>query len=188
MILIKALKLLKRKDITKLDFIKKQKKSLLNIVKSDNNSKFTRIRIKNNPSSLKQFQNNQIFKQNLINYIIKFNVTLTNTFINVTDIKGNSKLSLSAGKLNLTKKQKIVQPNVLIQMLKTLFLKAKFLQNKTVGLQFHNTKTYHELLIINNIKNKIFIKSLRSYNLYPHNGCRPKKIKRFKRRTKRLQR
>ena len=128
----------------------------------------------------------KLTRQNLINYIIKINLTPTNTFLNVTDVKGNLKLALSAGNLNIKNKQKTKQPNTLIQMLKILFLKSKFLTNKTITLQFKNIKPYHESIIINLLKEKIFIKSLKSYNLYPHNGCRPKKLKRFKKRTKRV--
>lgn len=186
MILIKTLKLLKSKRTSKLNFLINQRDNLL--FKSKTNNKTTLFKINNSNWTIKQLKTKKNLKQNLISFLIKFNLTLTNTFINVTDIKGNLILSLSAGRVELQKRQKTSQPNALIQILKHLFLKAKFLQNKTVGLQFKNLKSYHELIIINILKNKIFIKSLRSYNLYPHNGCRPKKIKRFKYRTKRLSR
>ena len=39
-------------------------------------------------------------------------------------------------------------------------------------------------LFINSLKNKVFIKAIRSYNLVAHNVCRLKKLSRFKRRTK----
>ena len=173
MIFIKSLKIKNLNNTERLLFYKKQIKQL--------NKKYSN-KIKNkNTISKKSF-----FKHNLLNYIIKITLTKTNIFLNITDIKGNLKVFLSSGSLNLKGRQKTTQPNSIILLLKKLFLNAKFLKNKTIGLQFKNIKPYHELMILNILKNKIFIKYLRSYNCYPHNGCRPKKIKRFKRRTKRL--
>jgi ribosomal protein S11 len=125
-------------------------------------------------------------KESLISYIININLSPTNTIISVTDIKGNPKIALSAGLINLTKRQKKTQPMALINIFKVLLLKAHFLKNNPVALHFKNTKSYYESLIIKVLKDKLYIKSIQSYNLSPHNGCRPKKIKRIKRRTKRM--
>ena len=124
--------------------------------------------------------------QNSISYIINIVLSQTNTIVNITDIYGNVKISFSAGIINLTKSQKKAQPMALINIFKTLLLKAKFLNNKAVALHFKNTKPHHESLILKLLKTKLFIKSVQNSNLMPHNGCRPKKIKRIKRRTKRL--
>ena len=99
---------------------------------------------------------------------------------------GNVKLSFSAGSINLKKRQKKLQPLALVSLFKTLMLKTKFLKGKGIGLHLKNTKTYYELLILKLIKQNFFLNFVRSYNNSPHNGCRPKKLKRFKRRTKRL--
>jgi small subunit ribosomal protein S11 len=125
-------------------------------------------------------------KENVISYIININLSPTNTIISVTDIKGNPKISLSAGLINLTKRQKKTQPMALINIFKILLLKARFLKDNPIALHFKNTKPYYESLIIRVLKDKLYIKSIQSYNLSPHNGCRPKKIKRIKRRTKRM--
>jgi ribosomal protein S11 len=185
MTLIRALKLIKKNRVSKLTFIMKQAKVLVY-------AKVLKAPFLNQKKIYKDyyykpdFPKENTLKQNLNNYIIKINATKTNTFLNITDSKGNLKLSFSAGKLGLKKRQKIAQPNALIQLLKKVFLRAKFLENKTIGLQFRSIKPSHELLVLNMLKNIVFITSIRSYNLYPHNGCRPKKLKRFKRRTKRL--
>lgn len=126
------------------------------------------------------------FKQNMISYIINIILTPTNTVVNITDINGNVIISVSAGLIKLTKFQKKSQPTALLNIFKILLSKSKFLKNKAVALHFKNVKRFHELFFITALKNKIFIKSFQSYNLIPHNGCRPKKIKRIKRRTKRL--
>ena len=129
---------------------------------------------------------NKSTKKNLISYIINVNLSLTNTLVNVTDIDGNPKIALSAGLVNLTKTQKRTQPMALINIFKALLISARFLLNKPVALHFKNTKAFYESLIIKALKDKLFIKSIQSYNLSPHNGCRPKKLKRIKRRTKRM--
>ena len=95
-------------------------------------------------------------------------------------------ISISAGSLNLTKFQKKTQPMALLSIFKVLLLKAKFLKNRPIALHFKNVKRFHESFFINILKTKLFIQSFQSYNLVPHNGCRPKKIKKIKIRTKRL--
>ena len=123
--------------------------------------------------------------QNPINYILNIKVSKTNTLINLSNIKGDPLLSFSGGSINLKKKQKKLQPLALVNLLKSLILKAGFINNKTIALHFQNIKPYYESLIVNLLKKVVFIKLMKSSNLQPHNGCRPKKIKRFKKRTKR---
>ena len=134
----------------------------------------------------KLFNKKQLNSKPLINYIININLSLTNTLICVTDTKGRILLSFSSGLVNLTKRQKKSQPLALITIFKVLITKAKFLKNKPVALHFKNTKSFYESIIIKTLKDKLFIKTVQSYNLTPHNGCRPKKLKRIKRRTKRM--
>jgi ribosomal protein S11 len=121
----------------------------------------------------------------LINYVIHVNLSLTNTYVSVTDVKGRLLISLSAGAVGLKKRQKRTQPLAVVSVFKELFLKTKNLDKKKVSIHFHNVKFYYESLVIKLLKPRVFIKTVRSYNLHPHNGCRPKKLKRFKQRTKR---
>lgn len=122
----------------------------------------------------------------LINYIINVTLSQTNTIVNVTDVAGNPKISISAGLVNLTKRQKKKQPMALVNIFKVLLLKVGFLRNTPVAIHFKNTKAFYQSFLIKALKDKLFIKSIQSYNLSPHNGCRPKKLKRIKRRTKRM--
>ena len=183
MTLTKTLKLIKKNRVSKLTFTIEQARALIYI-------KMVKTFSQNQNEMCKDYcyefstAKKSILKQNLISCIIKVNMTKTNTFLNVTNSKGDLKLSLSLGKLKLKKRQRATQPNTLVQLFKKMFLKARFLEGKTVGLQFQNVRPFNELFVIKTLKNKVFIKSLRSYNLYPHNGCRPKKLRRFKRRTK----
>ena len=168
---------------------------ILNQLKSDKSiSKVLKNKITNNlyskfilTKSKNSFNSkNKLIKENLISYVINVNLSPTNTLVNVTDINGNPKIAFSAGLVNLTKSQKKAQPMALINIFKALLLNAMFLTNKPVALHFKNTKSFYESLIIKALKDKLFIKSVQSYNLSPHNGCRPKKLKRVKRRTKRM--
>ena len=122
----------------------------------------------------------------IIDYIININLSLTNTLVCVTNTDGKVLLSFSSGLVNLTKRQKKTQPMALINIFKVLLIKAGFLKNKPVALHFKNTKSFYESTVIKILKDKLFIKTIQSYNLVPHNGCRPKKLKRIKRRTKRM--
>lgn len=158
---------------------------LLNKFKSSTKKKMLK-KVSSNSTFFESNLNQVKIKRNIISYIINIILTPTNTIVNVTDIHGRVIVSISAGLIKLTKFQKRSQPTALLSIFKVLLSKSKFLQNKTVALHFKNVKRFHELFFITALKNKIFIKSFQSYNLLPHNGCRPKKIKRIKRRTKRL--
>ena len=128
----------------------------------------------------------QVLNKNLVNYIVNVNLSPTNTLINVTDVVGNPRVSLSAGFADLTKKQKKKQPVALINIFRILLSKARFLKNKPIALHFKNAKKFHVFFLLRALKNKLFIKSVRILDFLPHNGCRPKKIRRVKWRTKRL--
>jgi ribosomal protein S11 len=113
--------------------------------------------------------------QKLISYIININLSLTNTLINVNDIKGNPKFFYSAGMFNLQKTQKVRQPKAIIIILKALLEKIKIFRTKPVALHFNNLFFNHQSYIYKKLKQKIFIKLVTSYNYHPHNGCRLKK-------------
>jgi len=118
--------------------------------------------------------------QKLISYIININLSLTNTLINVNDIKGNPKFFYSAGMFNLQKTQKVRQPKAIIIILKALLEKIKIFRTKPVALHFNNLFFNHQSYIYKKLKQKIFIKLVTSYNYHPHNGCRLKKKKELK--------
>ena len=122
--------------------------------------------------------------QKLISYVINVNLSLTNTLINVNDIKGNPKFFYSAGMFNLQKTQKVRQPKAIITILKSLLVKIKVFRTKPVALHFNNLFFNHQSYIYKKLKRKIFIKLVTSYNYHPHNGCRLKKKKRIKIRTR----
>ncbi len=124
--------------------------------------------------------------QKPINYIINVKLSLTNTSINVNDIKGNPKIYYSAGMLDLKSKQKIKQPTALITIFKSILSKANFFKKKSLALHCNNTLSTHESFITKRLKQKVFIKTIKSYKYRPHNGCRLRKKKRIKIRTKKF--
>lgn len=185
------LNILKKKKIVKNLLVAKEYKSRLlsfnNKLKGlKTNKNFDIIHTQNSISD-KIYKNilSRKTSNDYINYIINVNLTPTNTIINVTDIKGNVMFSISSGSINLTSRQKKQQPLALVNLFKVLIVKAKFLKNKPIALHFKNTKSFYETLIINLLQNKYYIVSVQSCNLSPHNGCRPKKLRRTKIRTKR---
>ncbi len=123
-------------------------------------------------------------KQKLINYIVNIVLSSTNTLINVNNIKGNPKFFYSAGMLNLKKKQKIKQPKAIITILRALLSKLKIYKTTPVSLHFNNLFSTQQSYVFKLLKHKLFIKSIISYKYYPHNGCRLKKKKRIKLRTR----
>lgn len=189
MILSKTLRLLNNKSVNKEKSLYKIHDLILQLksLKKRKTAKMLEeLASENNSVKLQKHKN--VKKNNFIehiNYTIHIKLSLTNTFVSVTDIKGNVLISLSAGSVKLKKRQKRTQPLALVSVFKELFLKTQYLNNKIVAIHFHNVKPYHESLVIKLLKSKVFLKTVRSYNLHPHNGCRPKKLKRFKQRTRR---
>ena len=124
-------------------------------------------------------------QHNLVSYVLKINLTKTNTLVTITDVFGSKIASFSSGVVGLTKRQKKQQPVALIKIFKFLLLKHPNLKNKVISLQFVNTKFDRVSKLLKKLKSILFINSIKSYSFHPHNGCRPKKLKRFKQRTKR---
>ncbi len=120
----------------------------------------------------------------LISYVININSSPTNTIINVNTIKGNPKFFYSAGMFKLQKTQKTRQPKAIITILRALLLKSKFFKAKPTALHFNNLFFNHQSYIFKKLKRKVFAKLITSYLYKPHNGCRLRKKRRIKVRTK----
>lgn len=85
---------------------------------------------------------------------------------------------------NLQKKQKIKQPKAIIIILRALLLKSKIFKTKPVAVHFNNLFFNYQSYIFKKLKKKIFAKIMISYIFTSHNGCRLKKKKRVKIRTR----
>jgi len=122
--------------------------------------------------------------QKLISYVININIFTTNTLINVNSIKGDPKIFYSAGMFKLQKKQKTRQPKAIFTILRALLLKSKIFKTKPVAVHFNNLFFNYQSYILKKLKQKIFAKLIISYIYRPHNGCRLRKKKRIKIRTR----
>ena len=162
----------------------------LNKVQSakQNNKELLRLLKKKIIRTNTQFKNGlQLFQnENVIRYVINIRFSPSNTIVNLTDIKGNTLITVSEKSVNFSKDSKRFQVMSAIKIFQNLLTKASFIKNKAVSINFKNTKRYQESFCIKMLQSKVFIKSIQSYNYIPHNGCRPKKLKRVKLRTKRL--
>ena len=120
------------------------------------------------------------YQQNLIvMYVISISFLKANTVIHVSDIKGNMKLFYSAGSIGLTGKQKKKRRITISKLISLLLRKATFLKNKPVALHLNNVNFYNSL-IVNKLKNSLYLRIIKSFNQSPYNGCRKKKVRRKK--------
>merc|ERR1712157_163054 len=84
------------------------------------------------------------------------------------------------------KKQKIKQPKAVITILRALLLKFKPYKIKPIAVHFNNVFLNHQSYIFKKLKQKTFTKLFVNYRYRSHNGCRLKKKKRIKIRTRKL--
>jgi ribosomal protein S11 len=146
--------------------------------------------IEKDQNAIKILNKNKLIiqKENIVHpilYVIHVSILKKNTTIQVTDTKGQLKLFCSASfSLKLSGKQKMMQPKVLISLLKYFLGKAYFLKNKLTALHVKCISKNLLKLVIQRLKKKINIKTINYSNFFPHNGCRPKKIKRLKHKKK----
>ena len=118
-------------------------------------------------------------EDHLIVYIIDISFSRTNTLLHVMDFSGNLKFFCSAGSLNYKGKRKKVRVAVFKKFYYVLVTKLKFLKNKPIALHLKNVGS-NKFYILKKLKKKFFIKVVCSFNVYPYNGCRKKKVRRKK--------
>lgn len=129
---------------------------------------FLKILIKNKNIFSKYFKKNII-----IHKILKINLTKSNNFINITDYMGktiyHNNYEFDDSLNNKHDSKKSIIKNIIAK-------------NKTNNLTIHFIKKDKNLNknMIKNIKHFTRIKEFKLFFLNPHNGCRPKKIKRLK--------
>lgn len=116
-------------------------------------------------------------------YIINITFFKTNIVIHLSDIQGNTKLFYSTGDIGLRGKRK-KKRKIGINKLMSLFTKkVLFINGNPTALHLNNVKSYKRL-IVRRLKKKIWITTVKSFNLTPYNGCRKKIIRRKKRKKK----
>lgn len=115
----------------------------------------------------------------LVTYIVDITFSRTNTFLSVMDSSGNLKYFCSAGSFQFKGKGKKSRSSVLKEMYNVLVLKLTFLKGKPIALHLKNVR-FAKFWIVELLKKKFFIKVVRSFNVYPYNGCRKRKMRRKK--------
>lgn len=163
---------LKKQYIKKL----KTKVSLLNKIKEKNYKILNPLMFKRSQDLVKE--------DSLIVYIIDISFSRTNTLLHIMDFSGNLKFFCSAGLFNYKGKGKKARFIVFKEFYRVLVTKIKFLKNKPIALHLKNVGS-NKFRIIKKLKKKFFIRIVRSFDLYPHNGCRRKKVRRKKFKKKR---
>lgn len=124
-----------------------------------------------------------------VNYIIVISFLKTNTLLYIMDASGNLKFYCSAGFFNYKGKKKKFRSLITKDIYKMLITltKLKFLKGKLIALHLKNVGFYR-FQIIRTLKNFFFIKVIQSFNSFAHNGCRKRKMRRKKIRTKKKRR
>ena len=123
-------------------------------------------------------------KSSLVTYIINISFLRTNVTLQVMDVTGKLKFFCSAGSVNFKGKQKRARLLVLNRLINFFISRVKFLKGKPIGLHLKNVGNT-KFLIIRKLKHKFFIKIIKTFELFPHNGCRKKKLRRKRIRSKR---
>jgi ribosomal protein S11 len=129
-------------------------------------------------------KNSLLNADHLVSYIIDISFSRSNTFLHVMDSSGKLKFFYSSGSFNFSGKSKKSRYAVFKSLYRILVSKLKFLKGKPVALHLKNVG-YNKFWIVKKLKKRFFIRCVRSFNLYPHNGCRKRKMRRkkFKRRN-----
>jgi len=118
-----------------------------------------------------------------INYVIGVVISKTNIIVYLTDIKGELKFFHTAGSLKLKKSQKKKKVIVLTKLLKVLLMNVNFItKNDVIALHLQNFNEGLVKLLYHFLVKHYNLEIVQVNNNQPHNGCRPRKLKRKKRR------
>jgi ribosomal protein S11 len=117
-----------------------------------------------------------------IKYIVGISFLKKNTVIYISYTSGRLKYQCSAGYIKLNKKQKIKMPLVLLKLTKIILSKIPYLKKTPIAFHFSNLSQPLQSFFEYVFKLQFFIVQLSSFKIFSHNGCRPKKLKRKKRK------
>jgi len=120
-----------------------------------------------------------LINSRLVVYIIDISFSRTNTLLHVMDSSGKLKFFYSAGSFKISGKQKKLRTIVFRNLYRVLVSNLKFLKLKPVALHLKNVGP-DKFWIIKKLKKKFYIKVVRNFDSFPHNGCRKKKKRRKK--------
>lgn len=157
----------------------KNKITLLNNIKKNKHKILT--------SELFKISNNfPIENVSEISYILDFSFSKTNTTLHVMDCSGNTKFFYSAGLFDFKGNKKTFQSNnTLKKFYKILAYDLSFLKFSKIAIHFKNKNINYKISwFLKKLRKKFFIAVVKFFMVYPYNGCRRKKPKRKKFKTK----
>jgi len=154
------------------------KKQYLNQIKKNVQS-LNKLKETNYKAIGSRFFLNNIAKPNskLIMYIIDISFSKKNVLLHISDSSGNIKFFYSGGALQ--QEEKASKVSILRKFYRILVSKLKFLRKKPLAIHLKNPDS-NMFWFLKKLKKKLFITVVKSFNLYPYNGCRKKKIRRKK--------
>ena len=148
------------------------------------NNEITNLnKIKNKEDNYALITSFETKKVYMIKYIIDITFSKTNTLLHVMDFAGNLKFYCSAGKLQYTGKNKKSRRLIVKDLYKILISNLDYLNNQPIALHFKNVGSAR-FSITRLLKKKFFIQVVKVFSTYVYNGCRKKKLRRKKFRTK----
>lgn len=115
----------------------------------------------------------------IINYLFRIKIFNNNIMLNITNNTGNTLIYTTSGILNYKGSHK-TNKHLILKIINNVLKSVHFFKNHSIGLHFNgNVKKFNQV-IITLLKTHYKIHFIKTYNLTPHNGCRPKKLKRLK--------
>ena len=150
----------------------------INLLKRFNDSKIYKLKF--NDSLKSDWLNDKKFNTNemcdIISYIIIINSSKSNIMASIISIKGEVLVHLTSGKVGLKGASKTKKFSM-ISILKKIIYSYPLLKNKPIAIKLKGLK-YNNKLILKKFSENYLLKAIIYENSIPHNGCRPKKIKR----------
>ena len=128
----------------------------------------------NNFKIWKDNHNEQLY--DTISYFIIVKVTKSNVICNILSTDGKVLINITSGKLGLKGPNKSKKFSI-ISMLKDIIYNYDFIKNQPIAVKFEGLK-YNNKLILKKFNEKFILKAVVYENRIPHNGCRPRKLKR----------
>lgn len=114
-----------------------------------------------------------------VTYILEISFLKKNTLFHLSDYSGNIKFFYSAGSVKLTGKGKTWRAPILRRFYKLLISKLKFVRKVPLAIHLKNVNS-NLYWFIKKLKKKFLITIIYDLKKYPYNGCRNKKVRRKK--------
>lgn len=118
-------------------------------------------------------------------YIIEIFFSKKNTLFHISDCSGNVKFSYSGGSFQEKGKSKTFRLVMLKKFYRMLISKLKFVKKVPVAIHFKNAD-FNKFWFLKKLRKKLFVTVVKNFNNYPYNGCRKKKMRRKKFKSKSL--